>query len=232
MMDYNELVVGNEKFKESYYKDHKKKFLDLAEKGQSPKILFIGCADSRVIPGLFTKTAPGDLFVVRNIGNLVAPYSPDEDFHSTASSIEYAVSILGVEDIIVCGHTHCGAIEAVFDRDKLDQADLVHTKKWLSLAQNPKDQAILALGNNAKKDLLLRLTEKFSVIEQLKNLQTYPAVKRALKDGTLSLHGWMYDIKDGEVYYFNPEISQFEPICNIIKSEMCKVKVDDAQATD
>ncbi|MDX9814387.1 MAG: carbonic anhydrase [Sulfurimonas sp.] len=216
-MDYNELIKGNEEFQQSYFKKHEQKLLELSENGQNPKILYISCSDSRVIPGLITKTAPGDLFVVRNVGNLVAPYSPDEDFHSTASSIEYAISVLGIESIIVCGHTHCGAIEAVFHKDELLKPELVHTRKWLSLAERPKAQAVLALGNDANQDELYRLTEKLSVIAQLENLLTYPAVRSGVKSGQITLHGWIYDIKTGEISYYNPEISQFEPICNLAK---------------
>ncbi len=214
-MDYNELIRGNEEFQQSYFKKHEKKLLELYESGQHPKILYISCSDSRVIPGLITKTAPGDLFVVRNIGNLVAPYSPDEDFHSTASAIEYAVSVLHIENIIVCGHTQCGAIEAVFDKEKLLSPELVHTRKWLSLADAPKSQAIMALGSNADQEALYRLTEKLSVIAQLENLLTYPSVKKGVKEGHISIHGWIYDIKTGEISYYNPDISQFEPLCNL-----------------
>lgn len=216
-MDYNELIRGNEEFQQSYFKEHEKKFLELSKNGQHPKILYISCSDSRVIPGLITKSAPGDLFVVRNVGNLVAPYSPDEDFHSTASSIEYAVSVLGIENIIVCGHTQCGAIEAIFNKDKLLKPELVHTRKWLSLAETPKAQAIMALGSDAPKEQLLRLTEKLSVIAQLENLLTYPTVKNGVKEGRITIHGWIYDIKTGEICYYNPEISQFEPINKLAK---------------
>lgn len=218
-MEYNELIIGNELFKQSYYKAHEKKFLELAEKGQNPKTLFIGCSDSRVIPDLITKSKPGDLFVVRNIGNLVAPFSPDEDFHSTASAIEYAVSILGVKNIIICGHTQCGAIEAVFDKERLNVPELIHTKKWLTLAEAPKAQALLALGSNASKESLVRLTEKLSVVAQLENLLTYPSVKKAVDSGDVSIHGWLFDLKTGEIEYYNPEISQFEPISTLISTD-------------
>lgn len=214
-MEYNELIIGNEQFKKSYYKAHEKKFLELAERGQNPKTLYIGCSDSRVIPDLITKSAPGDLFVVRNVGNLVAPFSPDEDFHSTASAIEYSVSVLGVKNIIICGHTQCGAIEAIFDKDKLNVPELIHTKKWLTLAEAPKAQALLALGSDASMEALHRLTEKLSVIAQLENLLTYPSVRQGVDNGDISIHGWLFDLKTGEIHYYNPEISQFEPISKL-----------------
>lgn len=203
------LISGNALFKESYYKAHEKDLLELVEKGQHPKALYIGCSDSRVLPNLMTKSAPGDLFVIRNVGNFVAPFKPDEDFHSTASAIEYAVSVLKVKNIIVCGHTHCGAIAAVHDKDELNDPDLIHTKKWLTLAEAPKKQALLALGENANKDKLLRLTEKLSVISQLENLLTYPSVKRGVDSKDIALHGWVYDIASGEIEYYDLENSQF-----------------------
>ena len=210
------LALGNKLFKEGYYKKNQKSFIELSEKGQQPKALYIGCSDSRVLPNLMTKSAPGDLFVIRNVGNFVAPYNPDNSFHSTASAIEYAVSVLKTENIIVCGHTHCGAICAMFDSEgKMDTPDLVHTKKWLTLGENAKKQALLALGNRADKDMTLRLTEKLSVISQIENLLTYPSVKSKVEAGEISIHGWMYDIESGEIEYYDAESSQFQPLSSL-----------------
>ena len=207
------LALGNKLFKEGYYKENEKTFLELSEKGQQPKALYIGCSDSRVLPNLMTKSAPGDLFVIRNVGNFVAPYNPDNSFHSTASAIEYAVSVLKTENIIVCGHTHCGAICAMFDDEgAMNSPDLVHTKKWLTLGENAKKQALLALGYRADKDMTLRLTEKLSVISQIENLLTYPSVKSKVDAGEISLHGWMYDIESGEIEFYDAESSQFQPL--------------------
>jgi len=215
-MEEHGLLLGNKLFKEGYYKENQKNFIELSEKGQQPKALYIGCSDSRVLPNLMTKSAPGDLFVVRNVGNFVAPYNPDNSFHSTASAIEYAVSILKTENIIVCGHTHCGAICAMFDNEgKLDSPELVHTKKWLILGKNAKKQALLALGNQADKDTILRLTEKLSVISQIENLLTYPSIKSKIKTGEISIHGWMYDIESGEIEYYDAESSQFQPLSSL-----------------
>ena len=215
-MNDSSLISGNELFQKSYFKAHEKEFMKLVEKGQNPKALYIGCSDSRVVPDLMTNSAPGDLFVVRNIGNFVAPYSPNEDFHSTASAIEYAVSLLKVKNIIVCGHTHCGAICAMFDKEGMvDGPELIHTKKWLSLGHNAKAQALLALGNRVDKDMLLRLTEKLSVISQIENLLTYPSVKSRVDSGDIAIHGWIYDIKSGEIEYYDPESSQFLPISSL-----------------
>ncbi len=214
-MIYNNMILGNELFQKSYFKAYEKEFLELAKKGQTPKALYIGCSDSRVVPDLMTSSAPGDLFVVRNIGNFVAPYKPDEDFHSTASAIEYAVSVLNVKNIIVCGHTKCGAIEAIHTKSCATDPELVHTKTWLTLGDSAKSQAILALGLNADKEVLYRLTEKLSVISQLENLLTYPSVSKRVDSGEIAIHGWVYDIESGEIEYYDPEISQFLPLSSL-----------------
>ena len=214
-MEDSGLISGNELFQKSYFKAHEKEFLELVEKGQHPKALYIGCSDSRVVPNLMVNSAPGDLFVVRNIGNFVAPHKPSEDFHSTASAIEYAVSVLKVKNIIVCGHTHCGAIKAIHTKSCSDNPELVHTKTWLTLGESAKSQALLALGANADKEVLYRLTEKLSVISQLENLLTYPSVSKRVNSGDISIHGWVYDIESGEIDCYDPESSQFVPISSL-----------------
>jgi carbonic anhydrase len=201
------LLEGNELFQKSYFKKHEEELLDLAQNGQSPKALFIGCADSRVIPSLITNSAPGELFVLRNVGNFVAPYKPDEDYHATASGIEYAVTALGVSEIIICGHTHCGAIAALYE--DIDAKQFIHTKKWLSLGNKAKSIALLSLGKESDKTALLRLTEKLSVVSQIENLLTYPYVKEKVDAGTLYIHGWMYDIENGEIEYYDPDEHEF-----------------------
>ncbi|MCD6258184.1 MAG: carbonic anhydrase [Helicobacteraceae bacterium] len=207
------LLNGNEMFKNSYFKKHEKELLDLVEFGQSPKALFIGCADSRVIPNLITQTAPGELFVLRNVGNFVAPYKPDEDYHATASGIEYAVSALEVSEIIICGHTHCGAIASLYTN--IDEKPFVHTKKWLSLGKDAQTLALRTLGEDAQKDELLRLTEKLSVVSQIEHLLTYPFVKERVDAGKLHIHGWMYDIANGDIEYYDPDECEFKSLSDI-----------------
>jgi len=202
------LLEGNDVFKNSYFKAHAKTLVDLAKNGQHPKALYIGCADSRVVPDLILDTSPGDLFVLRNVGNFVAPYKTDEDFHATASGIEYATSVLEVSEIIICGHTHCGAIEALYQ--EIDDPKLVHTKKWLSLGEKAKDMALLALGKACEKEKLLRLTEKLSVITQIENLMSYPSVKEKVDAGAIHIHGWIYEIDTGSIEYYDPEVSEFK----------------------
>jgi len=200
---------GNKLFK-SYFKKNKESLLKLVRSGQSPKALFIGCSDSRVIPDLMIQSNPGDLFVIRNVGNFVPPYKPDEDFHATASGIEYAVSVLKVQEIIICGHTHCGACSSLYE--ELDDPSLIHTKKWLELGKSAKTSAILSLGSDAPKEELLRLTEKLSIMKQIDNILTYPIVKAGFENSTLAIHGWYYDIETGDIDYYNADSCEFLPL--------------------
>ncbi|QFR50461.1 carbonic anhydrase [Sulfurimonas lithotrophica] len=216
-MNLQEYAQGNKLFR-SYFKKNKEALLDLVKSGQSPKALFIGCSDSRVIPDLMVQSEPGDLFVIRNVGNFVPPYKPDEDFHATASGIEYAVSVLKVEEIIICGHTHCGACASLYQ--EIEDPSLVHTKKWLELGQSAKTSAILSLGSDANKEELLRLTEKLSIIKQIENILTYPNVKKGFEDGNLSIHGWYYDIETGNIDYYNAETYEFLPLRSLIERDI------------
>jgi carbonic anhydrase len=205
-----EFEKGHEAFQKVKFKQSKERFKKLVSEGQNPKALFIGCSDSRVMPAMITGSKPGDLFIVRNIGNFVAPFNPNADFHATASAIEYAVSILEVSDIIVCGHSHCGAIEALY-KDIEPTPENIHTIKWLELGQEAKKVALLAYKNDSKEKML-RYTEKISVVYQLDNLLTYPGVKKRVDNGTLFLHGWHYHMEHGDIEYYDDENYEFKPL--------------------
>lgn len=204
---------GNETFQQTYFKKHEEHLLKLVKEGQNPKTLFIGCSDSRVIPDLIVQSTPGDLFVIRNVGNFVAPYKPDEDFHSTAAGIEYAVWVLEVSEVIICGHSHCGAIEALY-KTTCDTS-MIHTAKWLTLGEKAKSMAITALGANAEKEDLLRATEHLSIVTQIENLLTYPYVKKLVDEEKLFIHGWYYDIETGGIEYYDPDSYQFRPLSEL-----------------
>lgn len=208
-----EFAEGNETFQKTYFKKHETQLLNLVKEGQNPRALFIGCSDSRVIPDLIVQSNPGDLFVIRNVGNFVAPYKPDEDFHSTAAGIEYAVGVLEVSEIIICGHSHCGAIEALY-KNSCDTS-MIHTAKWLTLGQKAKSMAMLALGSNAIKEDLYRATEHLSIVTQIENLLTYPYVKKLVDEDKLFIHGWYYDIETGAIEYYDPDTYQFRPLSEL-----------------
>ena len=209
------LINGHDDFQSVKFNKNKERFKHLVEEGQNPKALFIGCSDSRVMPAMITSSKPGDLFIARNIGNFVAPFNPSQDYHATASAIEYAVSVLEVSDIIVCGHSECGAIAALFKEIEPSDENL-HTLKWLELGENAKRSALLSHRGKPHKEVL-DYTERVSVIFQLENLLTYPAVKRRVADGTLFLHGWHYNIQNGNIEYYDEEAYEFKELTEKIE---------------
>lgn len=206
-MKIDELIKGNKKFQEVHFSNFK--FDALVQDGQSPEILFIGCSDSRVVPDLIVDSKPGDMFILRNIGNFVPPYKDDNDFHGNTAAIEYAVSVLNVKHIIVCGHSHCGACASLY-KDLSDSPNLVHVNKWLKLGLKAKEYTLLAIEDKTNKEKILRTTEKISVKHQLENLLTYPEVLRKVTAGELNIHGWYYKIEDGSIEYYDGDSCDFK----------------------
>ena len=207
-MEDKEIIQSSKIFSNFKFHKYKHEFKKLVEDGQNPKALFIGCSDSRVLPNLITNTGPGDLFVIRNIGNFVPEYQPDSEFHSTAAAIEYAVSVLEVEDIIVCGHSHCGAISSLF-KPSSTSPDLVHVKKWLELGE--KSKSFIESFGLEKEETIIK-TEKYSTLFQIQNLLTYPAIKRRVEEGKLFLNAWYYVLEDGKIYTYDFEKREFEAL--------------------
>ncbi len=203
-MEISKLKKGIEIFQAEKFKKYESKFTKLVEKGQNPRVLFIGCSDSRVIPSLITNTKPGDLFVVRNIGNLVPPFKPD------AAAIEYAVSVLDVTEIIICGHSHCGAMKSLYQ--KIDNPNLIHVKKWMELAAETKKYVENTLGVNASNEEKYKMSEKISVTYQMVNLLTYPDVEKRVEEGKLNIRGWYYKLESGEIEKYDHEKNEFVPL--------------------
>ncbi|MCW8821482.1 MAG: carbonic anhydrase [Sulfurovum sp.] len=207
-MKIDDLIKGNKKFREVRFPKYKEDLKALVENGQSPEILFIGCSDSRVTPDLVLDTKPGDMFILRNVGNFVPPFKSNTDFHGSSAVIEYAVSILNVKHIIICGHSHCGACKSLYE--EIPEGDaLIHVKSWLELGKKAKEYTLLAIPDRSDKELLYRTTEKISIVHQLENLITFPEVSKKVEEGTLSIHGWYYDIEDGSIEYYDGEICGF-----------------------
>ncbi len=196
-----ELLLRLRRFHSNYFPLHQQRFQDLVADGQHPKTLFIGCSDSRLVPYLLTGAGPGELFIVRNVGAFVPPYDGSHGLHGTTAAIEYAVLNLHVERIIVCGHSHCGAIRAAYDGVP-DEARALQA--WLKLAQ----EALLPVQSSP--EALLR-TEQRSVVLQLERLMDYPMVRREVEAGRLTLHGWHYVIEDGEIHVFDAQKAGFVP---------------------
>lgn len=200
----DQLIDGVLKFKESVVPEHQELFDDLAN-SQSPQVLFITCSDSRIDPNMVTQSKPGDLFICRNAGNIVPPHSIDTG--GMTASIEYAVAVLGVKHIVVCGHSDCGAMKGALDVDNLK--GLPHVKEWLSYARSAV--AVVDAMGVSDDERLQRVTEQ-NVLQQLIHLRSHPAVAAKLAMGELTLHGWIYDIKSGGICGCNKHEEGFSPI--------------------
>ncbi|WP_320036115.1 carbonic anhydrase [Halarcobacter sp.] len=211
-MTIEDLKIGNKLFRDTKFKEYKNDFETLVEKGQTPEILFIGCSDSRVVPDLIISSKPGDMFIIRNAGNFVPPYKDDNDYHGTTATIEFAVSVLNVKHIIICGHSNCGACRSLY-MDLENNNSLVHMKKWLQLGMKAKEEVLRKFDFFEDEERIYRATEKISVIHQLENLLTFPEIKKRIKEGKLNIHGWHYKIEDGTIEYYDNKKKRFENLC-------------------
>lgn len=197
------LIEGIVEFRKQLTPEKKALYRKLTE-GQSPDALFIACCDSRVVPNAFASTDPGKLFVLRNIGNLVPPFSSNED-HSAAAAIEYAVKYLHVDDIVVCGHSECGAMKAICDN--LKDPTSKNLMSWLEHGEAS------TLNKHADKiDASLSKENQLSqenVLEQLNHLRSYPYVEELISAGKLRLHAWWFDIANADVYCFEESHNKY-----------------------
>jgi len=210
MRKISEYMYKNRDFQENYVKNNNQKLEDLAQKGQTPQALFIGCVDSRMLPNLITDTGPGDMLVVRNVGNFVSPHDENKEDTSVASAIEFAVKVLDVKEIIVCGHTQCGAIYTIYS--DLDETTFPYLSSWLKQGDRLQTYIDEKYGAFESREMLLRTAEKVSVQLQLENLLTYPFVQEKVQAGNLEIHGWIYDIQTGGLSYYDEEENGFKSI--------------------
>jgi len=203
------LIEGIHKFRTDEFGNYAELFQRLAREGQNPHTLFITCSDSRVLAELITQSKPGDLFVVKNVGNIVTPHSATGSTNSTAAAIEFAVETLGVEDVVVCGHSQCGAMKALMESP--DLSSMPHLESWLSLAKPVRDTVLSRYLHIADKADQADAAGEENVLFALENLHTYPAVQKRLEAGTLSLHGWYFKIADAELFAYDANAGQFLP---------------------
>jgi carbonic anhydrase len=205
------LITGIHRFRSEFWGGHKDLFRRLAEHGQSPEALFITCCDSRVVPILITHGQPGDLSIYRNIGNFVPPYTEAPlDGTGVAAAVEYAVLHLHVRDIIVCGHSDCGAMKALYE-DRSHFAETPHLAEWLKNG----DRTLKVVSDNypdKSKEERLAITAEENVLVQMENLRTYPVVQKAAREGRIHVHAWFFEIGTGKVFRYSPEKGQYEPI--------------------
>jgi carbonic anhydrase len=205
------LIEGVHKFRTDEFGNYRKLFRKLSQDGQNPHTLFITCSDSRVLAELITQSKPGDLFVVKNVGNIVPPAGVTGSTNSTAAAIEFAVESLLVSDIVVCGHTQCGAMEALL-RGLPPESSMPHLQQWLALA-GPVRQVLQTQYAHLKSHAeQVTAAGEENVLFALENLRSYPGVEKRLADGTLRLHGWFFKIATAELFAFDPDTKQFLPL--------------------
>lgn len=205
------LLSGHQNFYKKYFEKKTVLFKKLVKLGQQPKILLIACSDSRVDPSIILDCQPGDLFVIRNVANLVPPFEKDKNtYHGTSAAIEFAVCQLGVQHIIVMGHTQCGGMQAlVRDYQTLSTDQQTFIYKWIGIAKNALDKTQLYHSHvnlSEKTDIC----SQYALIQSLENLKTFPFVSTGLQAQTLSLHAWQFDLLTGKLYLFNQATQCFE----------------------
>lgn len=206
MDDIQRFIGGFRRFQHKYFGEHSALFDQLKRK-QNPKTLLIGCSDSRVDPALLTDCDPGDLFIVRNVANLVPPFENDLSTHGVSAAIEFAVCYLEVRQIIVLGHSGCGGIGALMEgREPKSEADFVG--RWMQIAEPARRQVLDELANKSLPEQI-RACEIASIIVSMDNLMTFPFISERVDSGKLALIGWYFDIQKGELYDFDQESSVF-----------------------
>lgn len=206
----HDLVTGYKDFHAQYFENgtDSKLYQKLVKRGQAPKTMIIACSDSRVDPAIILNCSPGELFVVRNVANLVPPCENDAKHHGTSAALEFAVCFLGVEHIIILGHSHCGGIQALLRDQKLeisnDRGFITH---WMELAKEARTKA---LKEHSDAEECEKHCGEYSLIASLNNLKTFSWIKDRVEAGDLSLHAWHFDLESGNIRSFNPQSQSFE----------------------
>ncbi|QKK33391.1 carbonic anhydrase (plasmid) [Rhizobium indicum] len=195
------LLSGYHKFMRGRYSDQRERYRVLSETGQKPHTLLIACCDSRAAPETIFDCGPGELFVVRNVANMVPPYEPDSQFHATSAALEYAVQVLEIDNIVVMGHGRCGGIRAALDPSMAPLSPGDFIGRWMSLVRPAAEQIHSnELMTQAERQTAL---ERVSIRNSIANLQTFPFVRNREEKGELSIHGAWFDISTGELWVMN-----------------------------
>tara|TARA_B110000881_G_C18570273_1_gene515142 strand:- start:25 stop:675 length:651 start_codon:yes stop_codon:yes gene_type:complete len=212
---YNQLISGYREFRTHYLKDENQEWLKVSGKKQDPKVMMVACSDSRVHPAILTRSSLGELFMVRNVANVVPPFdegSDDSEYHGTSAAIEYAIKHLQVEHIIVMGHSGCGGIGSLMmppAKEKAEEYSFI--RPWMNIVKAASEftEEEKAVMNEPSR---ISVCEKRAILISLDNLVTFPWIKEAIKLGILQLHGWYFDIKSGNLSEYNWQEKIFEEI--------------------
>lgn len=206
-----DLIAGFRRFQQRYFGEERSLYESLVRQGQTPKIMIVACCDSRVDPAILTDCDPGDLFVVRNVANLVPPCEAGGGYHGTSAALEFAVCYLKVEHVIVMGHARCGGIRALIDNARRDENVGQFISPWMSIADEARRDVLAALPM-ATADVQAEACERAALRVSLRNLLGFPFVKEAVADGRLDVHGWYFDINRGELLRCDLDSPEFEVI--------------------
>lgn len=198
------MIHGFKAFHRTYYDEHPDLFDSLVGKGQSPKVMLIGCSDARVTPTSLYGSEPGDIFVVRNVANLVPPAEQDGHLHGTSAAVDFAVSHLEVEHIIINGHSHCGGMKAL-----LNGTEGKYVGPWVEIAKDARSDVMREYAD-ASPEEQARALEKASILVSLENLLTFDSVRRRVVRGELQLHGWYFDMEEGTLLAYNVGKQKFD----------------------
>jgi len=213
MKSFEKIRSGYKEFFNDYFESHKATFQDLVQKGQRPKTLLISCSDSRVNPSVIMNADPGDIFSVRNVGNLVPPYEHDSHYHGVSSAIEYAVKVLHVENIIIMGHAHCGAIQAVVETE--NEPDALGTEfiqHWVDIARDALQNPCCCVESIKSGNRIPKEIEQASIVNSMNNLMTFPFVKESVEGKNLNIYGLYFDMENGELTAFDKDENCFIPM--------------------
>jgi carbonic anhydrase len=203
------MMVGFRRFRDRYFKEEHSVYDRLASTGQSPKTLMIACSDSRVDPAILFSSSPGDIFVVRNVANLVPPFESDAGFHGVSAAIEFAVVNLQVEHIVVLGHRQCGGIRSLFEPENVKKGGFV--SQWMSIASEAK-QKVLSKAIAHDVDTLCRDCERESIVISLKNLRSFPFIAEAIDKRGLELIGIYFDLEHGQLWHYDDASDSFNEL--------------------
>jgi carbonic anhydrase len=205
------LIDGFRRFRATYFEENRALFEALAQGGQQPKTLMIGCCDSRVDPGLIFGAAPGEVFVLRNVANLVPPFETAGTYHGTSAAIEFAIRKLSVEHIVVLGHAGCGGVRVLVEQGAADGTDFL--RPWMDIARSARDRAFhLARTAGLTPEAVRRICEHETIGISLANLMTFPWVRQRVEENRLTLHGWWFDLELGELLRLDPATKSFQPL--------------------
>ena len=202
------LAAGFQRFQKRWFCTDNNLYADLVE-GQSPLALVIACSDSRVDPALLTDSRPGDLFVIRNVANIVPPYAPDNNYHGVSAALEYAVRHLKVQSIIVMGHAECGGVQSLLDETQSAHDEFLSV--WMQVIQRARD-IVNRLLPDASPTERRKACELWGIRVSLENLFTFPWIREAVEAGELAVHGWYFDLASGELLQWNEESDAFLPL--------------------